>query len=386
MHFIRRILRMCNSLISNKLKKGSTFFLWVFLSFGTMLWLHAQPVADTILDKKTGNKILGFPVVAKTIETGWSAGLAASFTFHLSKKHHAQRTSNVQLLGLYSFKKQLVVALNGSQYFKNEKYVLNQQISYSSFPDKFWGIGNSTSATYENYSFNQYYISLHLLRKIGSHWFIGIPFEMQNLLQVQYLRNGLFDQQAVPGKNGYKVLGLGVSLTFDNRNHAFAPSAGTYAQLYFNHFDDYLGSSFVYSNLVLDARHFISLGGQQVLALQAYSFNNFGTAIPLRSLASLGGSTSMRGYYSGRYRDQNQLVFQAEYRRPLYKSVGMVLFANVGDVAADTKKYQLSQFKHSIGAGLRLPLNKAEKLNVRIDYGIGSKGNSGLYFQLAEAF
>ena len=53
-----------------------------------------------------------------------------------------------------------------------------------------------------------------------------------------------------------------------------------------------------------------------MLALQAYAFINNGD-VPLRSLASLGGANSMRGYYDGRYRDKDQIVFQAEYRVPV---------------------------------------------------------------------
>lgn len=330
--------------------------------------------------------LLILPVIARSIETGWSFGAAGSYTFHLSKKDTVSRTSNLQILALYSTKKQLVTAINGSQYFDKEKYILNEQISFSSYPDKFWGLGKNTpDEAEEAYKFNQYYVYLHLLRKIAPHFFAGVLFETQKVWDVSYLQGGLFDQQQVPGREGYQVSGLGASLTFDNRNNAFAPDDGVFCQLYFNHFDKFWGSKYNYTNIVFDLRKYIPVTSKQVLALQLYSFNNTGE-VPVRSLASFGGANRMRGYYDGRYKDMNQMLLQAEYRFPVYKRISAVAFGGGGSVSSSFADYSLSDLKFSYGAGLRFALNKKEKLNLRIDYGIGQGKNNGFYLQLGEAF
>ncbi|MDE3253014.1 MAG: hypothetical protein KGO92_09405, partial [Bacteroidota bacterium] len=102
---------------------------------------------------------------------------------------------------MYSTKKQLVTAINGSQYFKKELYILNEQFSYSSFPDKFWGLGNqSPESAVEPYKYQQYYIYLHLLRKIAPNFFIGAIFENQKVWHLSYLTGGVFDKQQVIGR------------------------------------------------------------------------------------------------------------------------------------------------------------------------------------------
>jgi outer membrane translocation and assembly module TamA len=108
--------------------------------------------------------------------------------------------------------------------------------------------------------------------------------------------------------------------------------------------------------------------------------------VPLRSLASFGGNNSMRGYYDGRYRDKDQLVFQAEYRIPVYGKWGVVVFGSTGDVSSKFTDYTFGDLKYSYGAGIRFAISKKEKLNLRLDYGIGQGNNNGLYFQLGEAF
>ena len=332
-------------------------------------------------------QILVFPVIAKSIETSWSLGAAGSSTFHLSKSDTTTRTSNLQSILLYSLEKQFIAALNGTIYFHHEEYILQEQLSYSYFPDKFWGMGkNSSPDSVEDYSFRQYYIYLHLMRNLGKKMFAGVLFEFQNVMDVNYQKGGIFDIQQVAGRYPYKISGLGLSFTYDNRNDAFAPNKGNFAQFYFNHFDPILGSDFNYTNFVIDLRKFFRIYKQQVLAVQAYGFWNVGGDIPLRSLATLGGNTSMRGYYDGRFRDKEQVVFQAEYRIPLFKRWGAVAFFDGGDVGHTAFDFSLHELKYSCGGGLRYALNKSEKLNLRLDYGVGQGGNSGMYLQLGEAF
>jgi len=337
-------------------------------------------------DTNSNKQLLIFPVVSRSIETDWSFGVATSATFHLSKKDSISRTSNMQGLVLYSLKKQFVAALNGTQYFKKERFVLNDQISFSNFPDQFWGIGrDAPDSAKEAYTFKQYYLYLHLMKNMGHHFYIGLLYEMQNLLEVEYARNGIMNKLNVTGKDPYFISGTGISLTYDDRKEAFWPSDGTFGQLYFNHFGKLSGSDFDYTNVVLDLRKFNTIYKRQVLAMQLYFFGNQGN-VPIRSLASFGGNNNMRGYYDGRYRDKNQLVFQGEYRIPFNNRWGIALFSSGGDVSSSIKDFQLTQLKYSYGGGIRFALNKSEKLNLRLDYGIGQGNNRGFYFQLGEAF
>lgn len=351
---------------------------WGVLGTGTALFSQK--------DSSKPKHVLIFPVIAKSIETGWSFGTAGAFTFRLSPADTISRTSNAQLLVLYSTKKQLVTAINGSQYFNKEHYILNEQVSFSSYPDKFWGLGkNAPDAAEESYKFNQYYVYLHLLRKVAPDFFVGALFEMQRVWDVSYTAGGIFDQQQVLGRNGYHVAGLGGSITYDKRNNAFAPDNGFFCQLSLNHFDKFWGSDYNYTNIVLDMRKYIPVARGQVLAFQLFSFNNTGE-VPIRSLASFGGANRMRGYYDGRYKDLNQLVFQGEYRFPVYKRFSGVAFAGTGSVGRNFSDYAVDDLKYSFGGGLRIALNKKEKLNLRLDYGIGQGKNSGFYLQLGEAF
>ena len=352
---------------------------------GIFLFLSIQSNAQK--DSSSGSHhTLILPLVARSIETNWSFGVVGAFTFHINSEDIRTRTSNMQALVLYTLRHQFVAAINGSIYFPGEKFILNHQLSYSYFPDDFWGLGKiAPDSNREHYSYKQFYVYLHPQYLLGNNIFIGLLYEYQRVFDVQYPQGGLFDKENVLGRKGYHVSGLGLSLTYDTRNNAFSPDKGVLMQFYFNHFDPIFASGYNYTNFVLDLRKFIRTYRQQVVALQVYTFLNLGE-VPIRSLASIGGANSMRGYYDGRYRDKNKIVFQAEYRAPLFWRIGAVAFGDFGNIGAQLSDLNFQQLKYSYGAGIRVALNKVEKLNLRLDYGIGSSSSHGFYLQLGEAF
>lgn len=346
------------------------------------------PIQALIPKAAQSRHILILPLIARSIETDWSLGVAGSFTFRINRFDTLTRTSNTQALVLYSLRKQFITAVNGTTYFPGERFILNHQLSYSYFPDKFWGLGKAApDYNEESYTFKQYYIFLHLQRKLKDRFFGGLIYEYQRLLAVNHRIGGLFDQQQVVGREPYHISGAGLSLTYDTRNNAFAPDRGALMQVFFNHFNPVLGSDFRYTAYTVDLRRFIRVYRDQVLALQAYGQFNAG-AVPLRSLASFGGSNSMRGFYDGRFRSKNQVVLQAEYRVPIVWRIGAVGFAGIGNVGDRVHNLNFQELKYSYGGGLRVALNRKERLNLRVDYGwgVGESTSHGLYFQLGEAF
>lgn len=330
--------------------------------------------------------VLVLPIIARSIETGWSFGGAGAATFRVGKRDTLSRTSNVEGVALYTTERQFVAALNGSIYFPGERFIFNEQLSYSSFPDKFWGLGKfAPDSNEESYKFHQYFVFLHPQWLVAKNLFLGVVYQYQRVFDVDYTRGGLFDKENVPGRDGYHVSGIGLSVTYDTRNNAFAPDRGMMLQFYFDEFAPVLGSNFLYTSYVLDMRRFIRVYKNQVLALQVQGDFNIGQ-VPLRSLAYLGGSNMMRGYYAGRFRDNNAGAVQAEYRVPLFWRLGAVGFADMGNVGPVISDVNLRHFKYSYGGGLRVGLNRMEKLNLRLDYGLAKGGSNGFYLQLGEAF
>jgi outer membrane translocation and assembly module TamA len=98
----------------------------------------------------------------------------------------------------------------------------------------------------------------------------------------------------------------------------------------------------------------------------------------------------MRGYYSGRYRDENLMAAQAEIRYRFMNRFGIVAFAGTGKVFANGQ-FNSDGLKPNFGFGGRYFFDPAKGLSVRLDYGVGEKlpnekRQAGFYIGLAEAF
>lgn len=365
------------------------FLILLFLSTQTRAFVSSI-IPDSTKSKKTDSsqshihKFMLLPAVIRTPETNIGFGLASGYFFKTSKKDSLIRTSNIELVGLYTTRHQVLIEVGANVYFSGEKYILKSHNSYSHFPDKFWGIGNYTSKYHENYTFEQIYFLPTLQRKIYKSLFIGVNYEFQNVFTVEYLKGGLFDQQNVTGRYGGIISGGGLQIGWDNRNNAFSSSKGGYAQFTYSRFNRLLGSDFTFSIYNLDLRKYIQTIRQQVLALQFYGNFTEGNP-PIRNLSALGGPNVMRGYYMGRYRDKHLIAVQAEYRIPIYKRIGMVVFGGLGEVASTLSQFSFYGLKPSFGSGLRIALKQKEKLNLRLDYGIGYHSTAA-YVIVTEAF
>ncbi len=169
------------------------------------------------------------------------------------------------------------------------------------------------------------------------------------------------------------------------RDNLYNAYRGWYALLSVLHYNKAIGSGYNYTQYILDVRKYFKLYKTHIIALQAYYEYNGPGDVPFRNLARMGGPERMRGYYSGRYTDKAHMCYQFEYRFPIFWRIGGTAFASAGQVANEIKNFKLNEFKYSYGFGLRFMANRAERINLRVDFGF-RKGGGDYYFTIAEAF
>jgi outer membrane protein assembly factor BamA len=368
-------------------------FRLLFVGLGLLFCeAHAQInlEKDSITRQGKKRKLFAFPALIYSPETTLAFGGAGNYYFKIGHDTTV-RTSYIQGLALYTLRDQAVLGMESTIFFHNERYLLKTKASASYFPDRFWGLGNdSKDADMERYTVGQFYLFPQLLRKTYKNLFLGMAFEIQNVFSFEYGKgrppgSSIFDVQQVSGRKGSLVSGIGLVALWDGRDNTFSPTKGYYFSYYINDFSSALGSSFNYTSHSLDARKYIEVAKNQVLALQFVMIGNIGT-VPVRSMSNIGNNSIMRGYYEGRYTDNNFIAAQIEHRFHLIGRFGMVAFAAAGRVGQEFEDlFTFQGLKPSLGTGLRYAIDKKEKLNLRFDVGLGQRSN-GLYFNITEAF
>jgi surface antigen Omp85-like protein len=78
-----------------------------------------------------------------------------------------------------------------------------------------------------------------------------------------------------------------------------------------------------------------------------------GQQIPFFTLPSLGGGSNLRGFQSWRFRDQNSLLLQAEWRIMVNRFFDTALFYDAGKVAARKEDLDFNGLRNDYGFGAR---------------------------------
>jgi len=348
--------------------------------------VFSQEAKDTIAKELPQTKeLLVFPFIVKSLETNWGFGGVAATFFKPKMFDSLVRTSDLNLLGLYTLRSQLILVLGSTVYFPHENEIFRFQSSYTYYPDDFWGLGNTTSAdAEEGFKQKQFFVNAQMLFRVQNKLYVGANYEFQYTGSITYTPNDVFDKENIAGRHGGNTSGIGPILTWDSRNAAYSPDKGFFSEIQFLVFNKAIGSDFNLKFLSIDLRKYIKVAQNSVLAFQGISGLGFGD-VPFRKLEELGGSDMMRGFYGGRFTDKCLMAYQAEFRQFLFWRLGVVAFAATGEVAPKVSDFYLTGLHSTYGGGLRVALSKREKLNLRIDYGIGNHSNAFI-LQLREAF
>lgn len=343
---------------------------------------------DHPLEKRDSTKrttFNGYPFIFYTPEAKLGFGAGGIFVFYTAKDTIVQ-PSKIGFAGWYSTNKQYKVSINPVFYFFENNLYFKLPTSYGFFVDKFYGIGNATpdngNASYTRSSFITT-LTLQIPPYLFSADRTGIIIDYDYTIIKDKRNNGLLLEDAVTGSNGGRLLGIGSDLVWDSRDNIFYPNSGGYQYLKLVMYPGI--SDYTFGVLELDARHFHAFKPDQVLAFQFY-FSAVTGDPPFYKLPAVGGSSKLRGYFYGRYRDRAYAMTQLEYRQYFSKRFGFVVFAGTGDVAGQIMDLNLSNLKYSYGGGLRFLFNQKEKINLRMDLGFGNAGNRGIYFGIEEAF
>ncbi len=94
---------------------------------------------------------------------------------------------------------------------------------------------------------------------------------------------------------------------------------------------------------------------------------------------------NLRGYSNGRYRGDQLLTLETEYRWNVYGKWGLAGYAGVGFVGDDWSNYSMNEALPAAGLGVRYRMIDAYRINARIDYGWG-KHDEAIYFSIGEAY
>lgn len=330
--------------------------------------------------KRFDFSIIGGPHYAS--DTKFGLGMVAAGLYRSDPNDTLLPPSNVSLFGDVSTVGFYMLGVRGNHIAPRGRYRIDYRLYFYSFPSDFWGIGYEMGDNDDNKSDMkrwQAQAEAAFLFRVADNFYVGPMASYDYVIGKHIERPELLNGMDHHTWN----VGAGVSLVYDNRDNLTNPHRGIYLNLKQMFRPRFMGNDYAFSTTKFRLDSYQQLGEGTVLAEDFGANFNFGHP-SWGMMANLGGTSSMRGYYEGRYRDKHSLEATVELRQHVWKRNGIVVWAGAGTVFPKFSELRSNRILPNVGVGYRWEFKK--NVNVRLDYGFGKSGQSGFLFNINEAF
>ena len=336
--------------------------------------------ANKTSNKKFDISLIGGPHYSTDTKLG--LGLVAAGVYNTHRKDSLTPDSNISLYGDITTTGFYLLGIKGNNIFERGSWRIDYTLYFFSFPSAFWGIGFNNGDNDANackYMRRQAEIKADFMIRLADGLYMGPS------VGFQFIHGSDFDDFGLSllgrEEKTTRYLSYGTLISYDTRDFIPNPYKGIFVKMLQKGYTDFKGKPFFSTAITFD--YYRQAWKGAVFAFDIYSELQYGT-VPWTMKATIGGSNRMRGYYDGRYRDDNALSMQVEYRQKIYNRHGIAIWGGCGTIWGKKRPFQWSHFLPNYGIGYRWEFKK--RMNVRLDYGFGKKGQSGFMFSINEAF
>ena len=369
--------------------------------------------------------VLILPNISSNPANGFLLGLGGAAGWFWGPRE-TTRVSSAGFSAAVTSKRQFLSFIKTDIYTTNDKLYLQGDWRYYIYKAPTWGLGTNAPDTIDipttwswqgadveetdgAYPLEYNYIKFHEVVnvKIRKYLYAGAGYHLDlytnisdNLLELDtlplrltphYLYSELYDFNP----ERYMLSGLSLNVLYDSRDNLMNAYKGYYARINYRYNPTFLGSDQNSSSLWLEFRTYVPLSRKTPRHLIAFwAYGNFLLTgdQPYLTLMALGEdqkARSGRAYVAGRYRGEDLIYGEVEYRFPIIpcsKILGGVIFLNMTTASNRTTDVSLFEYvRPGVGFGFRFMINKHFRTNINLDFGFGHH-SQGFYFSGTETF
>ena len=383
-------------------------------------WTGKAAKPQIALPVKGAKNLSLLPIVGYTPANGFVIGGAISVTEFLGEPVNTNLSSTLINVSLTT-KSQLLLNLKFDLFLPGNKWYISGDNRLLFFNQDTYGLGiyglqkqtyvvgfnggEEISDSAQPMKFNYVRLYETVLRQFAKYWYAGVGIMIDDNFKIydQSLRldspvhlTSHYNYSKAYGFDTahYSANGLSVHLVHDSRDNPIAPFKGNYFNVAFRTNTVAFGSTQASTMLYYEYRTYFGLKKsvpRDVLAFWFWGVSVTSGKMPYLELPAITWDTynrSGRGYIQGRFRGDNMIYGETEYRFRLTENnlLGGVVFLNATTASNPlTHQAVFNSIAPGYGFGLRILMNKNDRTNICIDYGRGD-GFAGVYFNIREAF
>jgi len=280
------------------------------------------------------------PGASKALVTSTTAG------FYLGERKTTY-ISSITFAPYFNLKGRYGLPIHSSVWLNNNTYNIEGDTRFLVYPQYTWGLGGNQPESNKllvNYDYIRFYQSA--LKRITPFFYAGIGYDMDYYININTGNSPVslgdftgYKYGTATGVNSFSS-GLTFNLLYDTRQNSINPIPGSFVNVIYRYNMGALGSDNNAQSVYVDVRKYVSLTTEASKNQLAFWFYYWGasTGTPYLNLPSIGNDPyqrSGRGIEQNRYRGQNLLYFETEYRKDITNDglFGFVVFTNVNSAS-----------------------------------------------------
>jgi len=351
-------------------------------------------------------RLIAIPVVSYAPTTGIQVGAGATISWPWGFDPSTNLSAGI-FQAVWTSERQLIIQLKNNIYSDRNKWFIQTDWRLYIFRLATYGLSTGCGETSYPMLFN--WIKFHNVfsRKIIPNLYAGLGYHLDIHYSIKdELLDTMGNEKSLTPHYSYSILhgfdpgqyrssGISANFVYDTRDNIINPYRGFYINVNYRYDFTWLGSQENGSRLWTEFRTYLGLSKitpRHLVAFWLYGNFKVSGEIPYLGLMSSGFdqmNASGRGYKQGRWRGENFIYGEVEYRFPISpctKILGGVLFANFTTASDKDSKIPLFEYlKPGAGFGLRIMVGKHDRTNLSIDFALGEKFY-GFYFQATDIF
>jgi outer membrane protein assembly factor BamA len=324
------------------------------------------------------------PVPGRSPQVGWSLALGGGYFLESKNEDSDVAPSVLGGFGWYAENGSYAYGAGGNLHLLDDDLRVKFGAGYLDVRYRFYGVGNDE---------NRPGISLDILQE-APMYFASAQYRVWRKLYVGlgYITGTVDTRPKVvldpPPFSFASLLSLDIGaiiipVVWDSRDHEQFPRNGWMITGRTMLYRENAGGDFDAETFMINANRYVPVRETDVLAFRAYFRTTSGNA-PFFIMSTFGGSTDLRGYPSGRYRDKMMYALQGEYRWAVNDRWILTGFGGFGEVAPNLGEFG-KNFLPAAGVGARFIVSQKHRVSLSFDVAHGKDGTE-YYFGVGEAF
>lgn len=321
------------------------------------------------------------PIVNYDNTLGASLGVLGQMFYKVNKEDTISPSSSTGVFGMYTTNHTYFAAAFQRLYLKEDQWRIMAAFGLGNMNFQYWQELPVDDGIFIEFGTHAIFAIARVERKVYKKLYAGVSgtyAKAKTEFDVpDYFPDSLrFDERYLNN--------IGYLFNYDTRDHQLNPYGGFNVEFKNNFFREWLSSDNNFQKFELTYNHYYKIKNKKNILATRIKANIATGDVPFQG-QNVVGQDDIRGYTSGKYRNNQVYTAQAEYRWRFYKKFGMVGFFGIASAVENMGDIFKSEVLPGAGVGLRYMMIPKERINIGIDVAAG-KDDWGIYFRIAESF